>query len=136
MRPWPLVGDMQPDLVAEAKDALAFHPGHDAAPLVGRRFEFCPKAGMVQGRLFRFTTKVAPDAPCNRLPGGIWLKSGMPCTTMDAPTRLGDRASIPMRAAMSASSSADSTENCRVLRISVPLGYCDVMRVQDGTVSP
>ena len=80
------------------------------------------RAGRVQGRFSMSTTRQAPLSASRRDPGGTWLKSGSPRSTIPAPVSVGSSAGRPIAAAIWASSSAERIDTCRVLRIGVPRG--------------
>ena len=53
-------------------------------------------AGQMQGAFSRSAVNVVPAAVCSREPGGMWVKSGNPAMTMDAPSQLGSSCSSPI----------------------------------------
>ena len=126
--------------VSPTADALALDPGQTPAPALRGRFEpfavagcvfFNLAAGKIAGAVLHVHRQRGAVADCSRDDGGTWVKSGMPSSTMDAPSR--DGSSVhPDLGAIAASSSAERIENWRAFRISVPWVYCDLTRTQEA----
>jgi len=108
----------------------------DSVPALAECQGFFERAGIVQGRFRRSTTRVAPLSACRRDEGGRCVKSGMPRRTTLPPSLAGSIRSSRMSAAIDTRSSSERSVNWRVLAISVPSAYRSRTLTQAGRVAP